>query len=181
MPIKTLEILQKDRGKYHSGFLISEEYLAMGYEPNIVRLVLAYMFLPSAETLYIVFGLTFLNKAGATESGAAYAGQRSYYHGLGFFIRSVALAQILTLIDRLSMDVYDKGFFMTTDNYHPPFASMIGGVEYIVGFTMMFISLSFLLYPLEKYLLQKRIVLSVIGIVSIPKQAKRKKTEETNT
>lgn len=57
---------------------------------------------------------------------------------------------------------------MTTDNYNPPFASMIGGDEYIVGFTMIFISLSFLLYPLEKYLLQKRVILSIIVIVSIP-------------
>jgi hypothetical protein len=168
MLLEILRILQEDNGKGKSGFFISEDLLAMGYQPNVLMLVLAYMFLTSAVTLYIVFGMSFLNKARATESGSAYAGQRSYYRGLGLFIISVALAQVLTIIDWLSMDIYDRGFFMTTDNYNPPFASMIGGDEYIVGFTMIFISLSFLLYPLEKYLLQKRVILSIIVIIAIP-------------
>ena len=140
------------------GFWLSEELLEQGYTPNYRLLLVSYMLLASAIMLYLAFGVTFLNKSRDPDEIGMSEGQKSYNRGLGLFIIAVALSQVLTIIDLMSFDIEGVGFFRTADMYG--FDSMIGGDDYIVGFTMVLFALWFLVYPLEKYLLDKRPVLA---------------------
>ena len=76
----------------------------------------------------------------------------------------------MTGVQTCALPIYvkDVPFFRTSGKYDPPFESMIGGDDYVVGFTMVLLALTFLVYPLEKYLLSRKPMLTVVVSVAVP-------------
>lgn len=112
--------------------------------------------------LIVIFGIKFILDGSKFEKGLA---QRAYFIGLGLFIISVAIGEGIYLLDLVFRShTGARIFFPLTDaegeiswqsivDY--PLASIIDRDYYIVVFTIILIALSFLMKPLELFMLRK--------------------------
>jgi len=124
--------------------------------------------------LFIFFGFKFIHDSRGFEKGTA---QRAYFAGLGLFIISICLGQGIYLTDLAYRAYMDQRIFLTLSQKGFNWRSIVGyELEslmdrdyYIVTFTALIISLSFLMKPLEKFMLRRETpIITYINRIFIP-------------
>ncbi|MHA1343108.1 MAG: hypothetical protein ACTSQG_03925 [Promethearchaeota archaeon] len=120
--------------------------------------------------LYFYFGLKFIKDSRDFDKGSA---QRAYFVGLGFFIISVAFGEGIYLSDlvfRLYTGerlFYELAMWQRIVGYE--LKSFIDRDYYIVAFTFILLSLSFLMKPLEQFMLRReKPIMTYLNRILIP-------------
>lgn len=126
--------------------------------------------------LISIFGIKFILNGYKLEKNNA---QREFFIGFGFFIISVALGEGIYLLDLVFRTYTESRLFLPLSSEGSeyswqsivgyPLASLIDRDYYIVVFTFILISLSFLMRPLEKFMLRrKRKIFTILNQILIP-------------
>jgi hypothetical protein len=135
-----------------------------GLEDVVFWKIMFYLSSGAILSLYVIFGIRFLRDSRRFEKGAE---QREYYLGLGLFIISVAIGEWVYQLDLIYRTFYGLRVFLTLDpggigklqdwQYYAgvEINSLMNRDYYLIIFWMLIISLSFLMKPLEKFILER--------------------------
>ena len=130
--------------------------------------------------LYVVLGIKFIKDSRKSEKGSA---ARGYYVGLGLFIISVAFGEGFYLMDLIFRTHFGGRIFLTIDSNIDALTSIevwqyymgvridsiINRDYYLAIFLILLISLSFLMKPLEVFMLRRdRPIITYIDRILIP-------------
>ena len=126
--------------------------------------------------IIISFGIKFIVDGRKFEKGFA---QREFFIGLGLFIISVAIGEGIYLSDLVYRTYTGSRFFLplASEGSEPSwqsilkydFTSLIDRDYYLVVLTALLLSLSFLMMPLEKYMLKRnRPVITYLNRILVP-------------
>ena len=127
--------------------------------------------------LFIFFGLKFILDSRGFEKGSA---QKGYYLGLGLFILSVAIGEGFYLLDLVFRTHFGNRIFYQVepgqlvsfnwpDVVGYPITSLMNRDYYIAIFLILLISLSFLMKPLEKFMLRReKPIVTYLNRILIP-------------
>ncbi|MHA1755235.1 MAG: hypothetical protein ACTSVV_00595, partial [Promethearchaeota archaeon] len=134
----------------------------LGFEDYFFYENLGFICVYSVLLFIIYLGLKFLKDGRKAEKGTPI---RSFFIGLGLFIVSVAIGEGIYLLDLVFRSHTGKRLFLTlapvdkSSNWQDivgyKMASIINRDYYIVIFTVLLLSLSFLTKPLELFMLKR--------------------------
>lgn len=123
-----------------------------------------YSLLFSVIALWIYFGLQFFLKGVREQENKA---QRTYQMGFGVFITLAVALEGLYVISVFLSDYYDINLFRTEGDYG--IQSIVYEDFFVLTPAVMFASLAFLLYPIEKFMLKKdHPTFSILNLIIIP-------------
>lgn len=127
--------------------------------------------------IFIIFAVKFISDSRDFEKGSA---QKAFYMGLGLFIISVAIGEGFYLLDLVFRTHFGGRIFYQVeptksvafnwpDVVGYPLGSLMNRDYYIAIFLILLISLSFLMKPLEKFMLRKdKPVVTYLNRILIP-------------
>ncbi|MGQ4875330.1 MAG: hypothetical protein ACP6IY_14795 [Promethearchaeia archaeon] len=134
----------------------------LGFEDSFFYENVGFICIYSVLLFIIYLGLKFLKDGRKAEKGTPI---RSFFIGLGLFIVSVAIGEGIYLLDLVFRSHTGKRLFLTlapvdkSPNWQDivgyKLASIINRDYYIVIFTVLLLSLSFLMKPLELFMLKR--------------------------
>ncbi|MHA1150472.1 MAG: hypothetical protein ACTSR8_19820 [Promethearchaeota archaeon] len=137
---------------------------------------IAFLMIYIMLVLIIFFGIRFIIQGKRADNNTA---QRDFFIGLGLFIISVAIGEGIYLSDLVYRAYTGSRIFLPLgDNTSGPswqttigyeLASLIDRDYYIVIFVILLISLSFLMMPLEKFMLRRdKPIITYLNRIFIP-------------
>lgn len=133
----------------------------VGLYPKLAGLLPFFIFIYMALALWGYFGFQFMGKARAERENLA---QKSYFNGFGIFVVIVAVLEGLFVLDQLCKLFGDFSIFWTTGDWQSFLRIKYGNPTFVLNTlwnndfwslmlcTVLF-GLSFLMRPLEKYML----------------------------
>ncbi len=93
-------------------------------------------------------------------------GQATFLRGIGIFLIAVPISELFYILDYISRKVFGERIFGSAP-YN--FATVLDRDYFVLIFFVIFFSAAFLIYPLERYLLEmKRKILTTITTIAIP-------------
>jgi hypothetical protein len=146
--------------------------------PYIIHQVIYYCLMAALISQFFFVALDFINKSRTFKDNVQ---QRSYYRGLGIFILFVAICQVMYLAVAIDAHLYAQDISILLEDKDYDYTS--GGEtvnvfrswwffnedKFVVTFFLIFVSLPFLTYPLEKYIFgREKAVLTTVCIVLAP-------------
>lgn len=137
--------------------------LAFESDLEFILNLVAWLAIAIILSLLIYKGIGFVIKGQAIKDNK---GQRTFFRGIGMFMTSVALGQAVYLLDYVWEQIFGVRIFGRAPY---SFATLIDRDYYVLIFTILLFSAAFLIYPLERYMLErKKIILTVITAIAIP-------------
>ena len=122
--------------------------------------------------IYIIFGFKFIRDSREFEKGKA---QRAFFVGLGLFIISVAFGEGVYAVDLVSRTYTGERLFLGRGEwakivaYEIEMWNLVDKDYYIVVYTFILIALSFLMKPLERFMLRReKPVMTYLNRILIP-------------
>ncbi|GAB4305127.1 MAG: hypothetical protein Kow0069_00480 [Promethearchaeota archaeon] len=125
---------------------------------------LYYLLMFSVLSLWLYFGLSFYLKGVREKENLA---QKSYQKGFGIFITCAVALETLFVADSFLEEHYDLTFFNSEGDYG--LDSIVYSDFFVLAPAVMFFSLFFLLYPVEKYMLKRsRASIATVNVALAP-------------
>ncbi len=148
--------------------------------PTLIHQVIYYILMAALISQFFSVALDFLGKSRTFKQTSP--AQQSYYRGLGIFILVVAICQVMYLWVAVENQIYahniplfkNASHYELKDdqgNYLVMFRSFMffGEDKFIITFVLLFATLPFLTYPLERYIKEKKkYILTYASIIAAP-------------
>ena len=148
--------------------------------PTLIHQVIYYILMAALISQFFSVALDFIGKSKQFKTTSP--AQQSYYRGLGIFILVVAFCQVMYLWVAVESQIYSENIPLFKNathydlmdgegNYIVYFRSFMFFDEdkFIITFVLLFGTLPFLTYPLEKYVFgRKRLILTIASMVASP-------------
>jgi len=149
----------------------------LGMEDTFFWVNVFYISIFAMLGLFVFFAIKFIFDSRGFDKGSA---QKGYYLGLGLFILSVAIGESFYLLDLVFRTNFGNRIFYQVepgqsvsfnwpDVVGYPITSLMNRDYYIAIFLILLISLSFLMKPLEKFMLRRETpVVTYLNRILIP-------------